>query len=66
MNTTIKEIQLGEKNDCYVYAIKTDERFYALTEADLEYENPDAIIWYDSGLYPGITNIADYMCNKAS
>jgi hypothetical protein len=66
MNKTIKEIKLGEKDDCYVYATETDGRFYALTEADLEYEKPDAIIWYDSGLYPGVTNITDHMCNKAS
>src|SRR5690606_21723835 len=43
-------------------------RYFPLNETDLEYERPDAKIYYDSGLYPGITleELPQYICDKAT
>lgn len=64
----MKTIRVGENNDLYLYAIKDEYgRYYPLNDADLQWETPDAKIYYDSGLYPGITieELPQYICNKA-
>ena len=66
MDGNIKEIKLGKKNDCFVYAIECDGHYYPLNRISMEHQSPDAIIRFDQGLYPGITDIHEYMCDKAS
>jgi len=64
----MKRINVGETNDLLVKAIEVDGRYYPLTEADLEFERPDAEIGYDSGVYPGVTTeeLPQYICDKAA
>lgn len=63
----MKTIAVGERNDISLYAIRYEGRYYPLTDDDLEHEQPDAKIKYDSGIYPGITleELPQYICNKA-
>lgn len=57
-----KTIFAGEKNDAITYA--TSE-FTPLAKEDLMFQEPEFIIRYDSGVYPGTTDVDAYMCNKA-
>jgi predicted DNA-binding protein len=63
---SMKTIKVGEVNDCYIYAIKIDGCYVPLNEQDLNFEKPDAKIYYDSGIYPGVTNLPQHICSKAS
>lgn len=66
----MKIIKVGEKNDIYMFAAKDEDsgRYYPLSEIDLDYQKPDAKIYYDRGIYPSITQseLPQYICNKAS
>jgi predicted DNA-binding protein len=63
----MKQIKVGETNDLHLFAIEADGRYYPLTKKDLGFETPDAKIYYDSGIYPGITldELPQYICDKA-
>lgn len=63
----MKIISVGETNDLWLHAIEVDGKFYPLKQLDLMYTRPDAKIYYDSGIYPGITfeELPQYICNKA-
>ncbi len=64
---TMKQIKVGKTNDLSLYAVKGDGRYYPLSKKDLEFETPDAKIFYDSGIYPGIgiEELPQYICDKA-
>lgn len=62
----MKTIKLGKKNDASVYAIKDHTgKYFKMDASDLQFETPDAKIYFDAGMYPGITDIDQYMCDKA-
>lgn len=58
----VRTIEVGTKNDAMVYA---DEYFTALNENDLLFIAPEYIIKFDTGVYPGVTNLEQYICDKA-
>lgn len=62
----MKEIKLGIRNDTYTFAVLADGRYFKLADTDLSFEQPDAQIFFDSGVYPGIADVDQYMCDKAS
>lgn len=63
-------------NDLYLWAIEDtqyyegekDTRYYPMGKMDHIYQAADAKIYYDSGLYPGITleELPQYICSKAT
>ena len=57
-----KTIFAGEKNDATTYATKY---LTPLSKDDLMFQDPEFVIKYDSGVYPGATDVDAYMCNKA-
>lgn len=63
----MKEIKVGEVNDLHIFAIEADGRYYPMKPMDRMYERADAKIYYDSGLYPSITQeeLPQYICDKA-
>lgn len=63
----VKQIKVGTVNDLHLFAVKADGRYYPLSESDLNHERPDAKIFYDSGVYPGVTleELPQYICDKA-
>jgi hypothetical protein len=61
----MKQIKTGETNDLHLYAVEVDGQYFPLAEADLNFEKPDAKIFYDSGIYPGVTDLPQYICGKA-
>lgn len=63
----MKTIKVGKTNDIHLYAVEVDGQYYPLSKNDLAHETPDAKIYYDSGMYPGITleELPQYICNKA-
>jgi predicted DNA-binding protein len=63
---TMKTIKLGKINDTYTFAVKIDGRYVKMSNQDANYERPDARIYYDSGIYPGIADVDQYMCNQAN
>lgn len=64
---TMKEIKVGEVNDLHLFAIEADGRYYPMKPMDRIFERADAKIYYDSGIYPGITldELPQYICDKA-
>jgi hypothetical protein len=60
----MKTINYGSKNDCTVYGIITGNGIAKMDKKDLEFEKPDIKINYDSGVYPGINDIDQYICNQ--
>lgn len=64
----MKRINVGETNDLTVKAVEAEGRYYPMNEADLEFEQPDVEIGYDSGVYPGVTleELPQYICDKAA
>lgn len=65
--SNVKEIKVGEVNDCHFYAMKTEHGGYVeLSKRDMEFEQPDAKIYYDSGIYPGVSDLPTYICGKAA
>lgn len=63
----MKQIKLGLINDNSILAVKDDVgQYHELQPADKEFVKPDAEIFFDSGIYPGITDVNLYMCNKAT
>jgi len=60
-----KTIFMGENNDATVYAVATMQGFEPINPEDLEHVTPDFVIKCDSGVYPGITNFEQYICDKA-
>lgn len=62
----MKEINVGKRNDCHLYATEIDGVFFPLEEKDLKFEIADVKINYDSGIYPGISDIPHYVCGKAN
>lgn len=67
---SMKIIKVGKVNDLIQYAVKDPDanRYYPLSESDLQHESPDAKIYYDSGVYPGVglEQLPQYICDKAS
>lgn len=63
----MKEIKVGEVNDLHIFAIEADGRYYPLRPLDRMFERADAKIYYDSGIYPGISGeqLPQYICDKA-
>lgn len=59
----MKIINYGKVNDLRLFAIVTEDGIYPLTKSDLEFQKPDIQINYDSGVYPSITNLAQYICD---
>jgi hypothetical protein len=64
---TMKEIKVGTTNDLHLFAIEADGRYYPMTQKDRMFERADAKIFYDSGIYPGISieELPQYICDKA-
>lgn len=72
----VKEIKVGEVNDLYLWATEDtqyfegekDTRYCPMSKIDHLYQSADAKIYYDSGIYPGITpeELPQYICNKAT
>jgi hypothetical protein len=62
----MKNIKVGSTNDLHLYAVEIDGVFFPLDEQDLDHETPDVKIYYDSGVYPSISDIPHYICAKAS
>jgi hypothetical protein len=62
----MNKIYLGTKNDTFTYAVEIDGRFVKMDNTDIEFEEPDAQIFFDSGIYPSITDLDQYMCDKVS
>jgi len=60
-----KTISLGTKNDATIYATDCGDNLSLLTKSDLEFCSPDFVIKFDSGVYPSVNDIDQYMCNKA-
>lgn len=60
----MKEINYGKVNDLSVYAVLVDGKLIPLTKKDLKFEKPDCKINYDSGVYPSITDVPQYICNQ--
>lgn len=60
----MKIIKYGQINDCGVYGIICDNRLYPLSDKDMYYLDPDVLIEYDSGAYPGITDLEQYLCDQ--
>jgi len=69
-NTTKNEtrtINYGKINDCTVYATKNDfGGLEPLDEMAREFIEPSIIIKYDSGVYPSITNVEQYICDQVA
>ena len=61
----LKTISVGTVNDAKVYAILAEGRLYPLSKEDMEFESPDYLILCDSGSYPSITDVDQYICDKA-
>lgn len=63
----MKQIKVGEVNDLYLHAVWADGRYYPMKQIDFVYIRPDAKIYYDSGIYPGIRidDLPQYICDKA-
>lgn len=62
----MKTIEVGKVNDCTLYAVKDGfGGFCPVTEEDMEFVTPDICIKYDSGAYPGVTDLEQFICNKA-
>lgn len=59
-----KIIEVGNVNDATIYATLTANGFIAVSKEDL-FTTPDFIIKCDSGVYPGIINFEQYVCDKA-
>jgi len=57
-------INYGKVNDCKVYAIFVNDGLVPLTKIDLEFASADICITYDSGSYPSITDIDQYICDQ--
>jgi len=60
----MKTINYGTKNDCTVYAVVNEAGIIPLLRSDLEFEDADLKINYDSGVYPSIINVPKYICNQ--
>ena len=61
----MKIIKLGKINDTWCHAVEVDNNYIHVYEHDFEYISPDVKIYFDSGVYPSITDIDQYMCDKA-
>lgn len=59
-------IELGKVNDCTIYATASRGMLTPLNETDLKYCSPDYTIKYDSGVYPGVTDLEQYICDIAA
>ncbi|MCL6479875.1 MAG: hypothetical protein K6T65_16005 [Peptococcaceae bacterium] len=62
----MKVINYGKVNNCTLYAVEVGDRLYPLSKDDLEFQKPDYKINYDSGVYPSITDIEQYICNQVA
>jgi hypothetical protein len=72
----MKIIKVGKVNDLIQYAMWYEDehnagvpgRYIPLSQIDLEFQPADAKIYYDSGIYPSITQEAlpQYICDKAT
>jgi hypothetical protein len=60
----MKTINYGKVNDCTLYAVEAGGRLVPLNKDDLEFETPDYKINYDSGVYPSISDIEQYICDQ--
>jgi hypothetical protein len=60
----MKVINYGKMNDASLYALNVEGRLVPMKKIDLRHEKPDVKINYDSGVYPGITDIEKYICNQ--
>lgn len=67
MGNNMRIIKLGTKNDTYTYAIRDDfDRYIKMSDEDARCAQPDAKIYFDSGVYPSITDVDQHMCDEAS
>jgi len=59
-------VELGKINDCTVYAINNVDSFAHIEKGELEFCYGEVIkIKCDSGVYPGINDFEQYICDKA-
>jgi hypothetical protein len=62
----MKEIKYGKKNDAFLFAVQIDGKYSPLSKDDLKYQAPDTKIFFDSGIYPSITDVEQYICNQVT
>lgn len=65
MKIEVKVINLGKVNNVAILAVNTSNGFAPLSEADSEFCSPDVVITCDSGVYPGLVDFEQYICDKA-
>ena len=62
----MKTINHGKVNDCQVLAILVNGRLIPLSGIDLEFQDADYCINYDSGVYPIASSVEEYICDQVS
>ena len=61
----MKTINYGKVNDCILLAaFAGNEHLIPLNKIDQEYITADYCIRYDSGVYPSITDVEQYICDQ--
>ena len=60
----MKIINYGKVNDCIVYAMHHSRGLTPLNNNDMEFVSADYVIYYDSGIYPSITDVEQYICDQ--
>lgn len=62
----MKTIEIGKVNDCTLFAFDNGYgRLCPLTDDDLIHVDADYKIKYDSGVYPSVTDVEQYICDQA-
>jgi hypothetical protein len=64
----MKIIKLGTVNDIHFYAMKNEyDNYVKLNEHDLEYQSPDAVIYFDSGIHAmSWEDVIAHYCERAN
>ena len=60
-----KTIFTGKMNDAVVYAVATTRGLMPIPKKDFSRSKHNFIIKYDTGVYPGVINLEQYICSKA-
>ncbi len=67
MENGYKVIYMGKVNDAVVYAVATTRGLMPIPKKDFSRSNVkhNFVIKYDTGVYPGVINLEQYICAKA-